>query len=328
MDPLGAERVDRDGGHQRRVDATREADHGLGEAVLAEIVAGAEHQGGVHLGVVAGSGRGAARDSGARWLRRGSVTANTRQQPGHRHAAGAEPIGRSTTTRSSANWAPEPSSVPSAATMRESPSKTSSSWPPTWFDIGDGAAGLGHPAREHGQPLVATPPVVGRRVEVDHDVGAGTPGVAPPGRHRTRRPRRSRRRPRRRPRRRASAARCWARTSAARRTRRSWAGNACGTRRRTRPPAQTAAALARLPPSGAAPTNPTTKAQWPRGGGDLLECGDVVGHEPRLEQQVLGRVPGDGQLGRDADVGPGRLGRRAARRARAPRCPPSRPRRC
>ncbi len=43
------------------------------------------------------------------------------------------PVGRSTTTRSGANCAPEATSVPSAATMRESPSKTSSSWPPTWF---------------------------------------------------------------------------------------------------------------------------------------------------------------------------------------------------
>ena len=47
----------------------------------------------------------------------------------------------------------------------------------------------------------------------------------------------------------------------------------------------------------------------PGGGGDLLERGHVVGHEPGLEEEVLGRVARDGQLGHDADVGPGRLGR-------------------
>ena len=47
--PLGAERVDSDGGHQRRVDPTREADHHLAEAVLGHVVAGAEHQGLVDL---------------------------------------------------------------------------------------------------------------------------------------------------------------------------------------------------------------------------------------------------------------------------------------
>ena len=40
-----------------------------------------------------------------------------------------------------------------------------------------------------------------------------------------------------------------------------------------------------------------------------LQGGQVVGHEARLQEQVLGRVAGDGQLGEDAEVGPGRAGR-------------------
>ena len=49
----GPERVDGDRRHQRRVDPARQADHGLGEAVLGQVVAGAEDERGVHLGVVA-----------------------------------------------------------------------------------------------------------------------------------------------------------------------------------------------------------------------------------------------------------------------------------
>ena len=52
--------VNGDGGHQRRFDAARQADHRFGEAVLSEIVAGTEHRRGVDLGVVAQGEAGAA----------------------------------------------------------------------------------------------------------------------------------------------------------------------------------------------------------------------------------------------------------------------------
>ena len=41
---FGAEGVGGDTGHDRRVDAARQADHDVGEAVLAEVVARAEHE--------------------------------------------------------------------------------------------------------------------------------------------------------------------------------------------------------------------------------------------------------------------------------------------
>ena len=40
----------------------------------------------------------------------------------------------------------------------------------------------------------------------------------------------------------------------------------------------------------------------------LAEGDQVVGHEPRLQHQVFGRVAGDRQLGERDDVAPGRLG--------------------
>ena len=40
------------------------------------------------------------------------------------------------------------------------------------------------------------------------------------------------------------------------------------------------------------------------GGGDPVEDGQVVSHEGRTAQQVLGRIAGDGQLGEDGQVGP------------------------
>ena len=48
----GPQRIDGDGGHQGRVDTARQADHRLGEPVLAQIVPRAEHQRGIDLGFV------------------------------------------------------------------------------------------------------------------------------------------------------------------------------------------------------------------------------------------------------------------------------------
>ena len=51
VDMVGPEGVDGHGDHQSRVDTAREADHGVDEAVLGQIVTGAEDEGGVHLGI-------------------------------------------------------------------------------------------------------------------------------------------------------------------------------------------------------------------------------------------------------------------------------------
>ena len=56
---VGPDGVDRHHGHQRGVDAARQADHHVGEPVLHQVVAGAEHDGPVHLLVgVEGCGQG------------------------------------------------------------------------------------------------------------------------------------------------------------------------------------------------------------------------------------------------------------------------------
>ena len=57
-----------------------------------------------------------------------------------------------------------------------------------------------------------------------------------------------------------------------------------------------------------ASTNPTTAAHRPVAGRHLGQGGLVVGDERRLEQQVLGRVAGDGQLGEHGDVAAGGVG--------------------
>ena len=96
-----------------------------------------------------------------------------------------------------------------------------------------------------------------------------------------------------------------ARSSAARRTPRSSAAAACGTRpapgRGRRPPPR---CTGRAPRS----TKPTTAAQRPVRAATFSSDGEVVGHEAGLEQQVLGRVAGDRELGEHGDVAAGRLG--------------------
>ena len=60
--------------------------------------------------------------------------------------------------------------------------------------------------------------------------------------------------------------------------------------------------------SRSASTNPTTAAHAPGAGGELAERGPVVGDEPRLQHEVLGRVAGDRQLGEGDDVAARGLG--------------------
>ncbi len=56
MDLAGAQRIDRDGGRQGRIDTAGHAEHDAGEAVLADIVAQAQHHRGIDFGQV-GLGR-------------------------------------------------------------------------------------------------------------------------------------------------------------------------------------------------------------------------------------------------------------------------------
>ena len=98
----------------------------------------------------------------------------------------------------------------------------------------------------------------------------------------------------------AATCRCPGRSSAARRTRRSWAAGACGRRRHLAVGAhrgrvvEVAAGVDEADHRGAA----AAARAATRSSAAL-----VVGDEAGLEQQVLGRVPGDGQLG---EAPPGR----------------------
>ena len=86
---LGPERVDRDRRDQRRVDAAGEPDEHVGEAVLAHVVAGAEHERLVHL---VHRRRAAARSAAAsrRSPRRASLTATSGSAPALRPPARVE----------------------------------------------------------------------------------------------------------------------------------------------------------------------------------------------------------------------------------------------
>ena len=114
-DVLRAEGLDGDGGDQRGVDAAAEADEGLGEAALADVVAGAEDErvpgGGDVVGRQVGrSGRGLSRAA------LGSPTVSKKIRSSAKEAA----------------WA---MSSPSGARTREEPSKMRESLPPTWLTM-------------------------------------------------------------------------------------------------------------------------------------------------------------------------------------------------
>ena len=141
---LGPERVDRDQRHQRGVDPAREPDHDALEAVLLDVVARAERERGVDLGLVARAARRRRRRAcpAARARRRSSVpgVADLGQHPVRRRAQArvAQPRGqrraagrRSRTSAPPRTAARARSRGPRGRRRRECPSKTSSSWPPT-----------------------------------------------------------------------------------------------------------------------------------------------------------------------------------------------------
>ena len=203
---LGAERV---GGEQRDqggVDAAREGDADVAEAVLADVVAQAERR-------------------APRRPRRGRRAA--RRAAGRRGRGPRRPAAPPRTGRRGR------STSPSGSTTRLWPSKTSSSWPPTRLQKAKCGAVGARPLGEHRFALAALAAVVGRARRVGDQLGARR-RLARGGRaRRPSSPRRSSARPgARRPR--PSPARRRGRSSAARRRPRSWAAGSCGRRRAPR----------------------------------------------------------------------------------------------
>ena len=194
-------------------------------------------------------------------------------------------------------------------------------------DVRDGAPGLGHPALQHLEALGPPATVVGRRVEVDDDVRPGAAGMghgsvvepdvladghADPG-----------------PGDAEEGGRLVAGDEPALLVEHAVVGQealavhardpAAGADRR-----RVGQALA---PGGGA-DEPDHHRALPRGGRDLLERGHVVGHEPGFEEEVLGRVPGDGELRHRRRCRRQPPRRPPARPGSVPRCRRGRPRRC
>ncbi len=234
--PLGAERIGGEAGDQRRVDPTGETEHDARKPFLLHVVAQAQAQRGVDLGLRGASGgqrAAAGHRRGAMWrvlaLSRGSAllaAAPARRDRGRRSAA------------SSSNCAARAIVAPVGSSTKECPSKTSSSWPPTspqkamWVPLLAGALG------EQTLAFHALAGVVGGGGDVEDQPRArrgllGRRGAGPPEVLADRQPDAPARR------RRSPRPRVRPRSSAARRRRRSWGDAPCGrssARRRRRAP--------------------------------------------------------------------------------------------
>ena len=310
VDVLGAEGVGGDAGHERRVDATGEADHDVGEAVLAHVVAGADHQRLVHLGdrvegrghdrsavVVVGDGalgehhlgQGLGADPAPRVEEalaedRPHVEIHHQHRlgelrgPGHQLAVGVEHHG-----------GPVEDQLVLAADL---------------VHVDEGAGRIGGPGGEHA--LARRQPVgeVRRGVHVHDQLGTaealeGDRAVRAPG--------------------------VLADADADPHAPDHVELGPLGTGRevpllvehgvvRQQPLAVDAGHLPADADGGgvvevAPGVDEADDGRAPAGaGGHLGQGGAVVGHEPGLEHQVLGGVAGDGQLGEGSQVGPGRLG--------------------
>ena len=91
VDVLGSEGVGRDHGHERRVDAARQAEHHVGEAVLRDVVARGEHERVVHLGDRIQQGaRSTAGRAGPGWSATSRRYRDDRERRGGVAAAGVE----------------------------------------------------------------------------------------------------------------------------------------------------------------------------------------------------------------------------------------------
>ncbi len=183
---------------------------------------------------------------------------------------------------------------------------------------------VGRARGQHRLPFDEALRVVRRRVEVDDEPGAARglgedrPGRAPrvlADRHAHAHARDVEQR---------AVARAGRRSTAARRRPRSWGAAACGRRRthdrsRTPPP--------RCRDRGPGSGNPMTAAARAGAGRDLVERLDGLRDERGPEEQILGRVAGDRELGEHDEVATGGLGLLVRRRGCAPRCPRDRRRR-
>ena len=136
---LGPERVGGDAGHERGVDAARQAEDHVGEPVLRHVVAQPEDEGGVHLGDrlerrrhdrldVGAVVDGVLGDDDVDERLRGSASARVEEalaeDRSHVDVDDEHLLGELRCRAISS---------PSASTTIEAPSNTSSSWPPTWF---------------------------------------------------------------------------------------------------------------------------------------------------------------------------------------------------
>ena len=243
---VGAERVGRDRGDERRVDAAREPDHHVGEAVLGDVVAGADHERLVHLVHRLERRLDPRRRRSAR-----------RAGPAHQHLGER---GRSSTAARVEGAAPERGpdvdvddeqvlgelraardELPALVEQHRRAVEDELVLAADEVHVDERHRRVGGTRREHRLALAQAARVVRRRVDVDDELGAGR-GLREDRARRA--PRvladRDRRRARRR---RRTAGRRWAtaRSSAPRRTPRSSAGGACGRcpaprRARARPP--------------------------------------------------------------------------------------------
>ena len=128
MDVLRTQGVDGDSRHERGVDAPRQADDRVGEAVLAEIIAGPQHERLVDLGLLP-ERRGGRRDG-----TRPGVTGRLAHRPRRQGASTpSEDLATSTVSTVSRNAGAAATAAPDGSMTKEAPSKTSSSCPPTWL---------------------------------------------------------------------------------------------------------------------------------------------------------------------------------------------------
>ena len=243
---------------ERRVDPAREAEHDVLEAVLVDVVAHAEHERGVDLGVGVEqlgdrpAGRAPRRDPalGAR-TSRGRRTAGAtsprraaaRRVSRSRAAPAAASRSTSQTSSSSSNCGARAMISPSWSTTNEWPSKTSSSWPPTRLQKTTAARLSRARWASICSRSTALAGVVGRGRDVERSPARRPAPRRSPAAPAPRCPRRSSARPCTPSTSMTAAARARAGSSAARRRRRSWAGGPCGRSPRRAPSASTAAAL-------------------------------------------------------------------------------------
>ena len=141
VDVVGAERVGRDAGHQRRVDAAGQPDHDVGEAVLRRRSRGCRARA-PRRPRRPGRGPGRPRARAAACVttgllgdhdlgeRLGGDPAARVEQPLAEHRPHVEVDDEELLAELRRRGR---RSSPSASTTSEAPSKTSSSWPPTWF---------------------------------------------------------------------------------------------------------------------------------------------------------------------------------------------------